>query len=155
MGGVAGHLAHLYDNRDLTFNEMKKILTMASQGELVGTEKTDGYNIFLGFKDNLPRYARNKGDIKSGGMTSKDLAVREFKGGPKVKKVYIDAFRAYEKAVRSLTRSEQDALFGPSGHIFYNTEIQGPGASNLLIMTLTLFQYIMLATNGLTQRQIN
>lgn len=49
MGGVAGHLSHLYDNRDLTFNEMKKILSLASSGDLIGTEKTDGYNIYLGF----------------------------------------------------------------------------------------------------------
>ena len=26
MGGVAGHLAHLYDNRDLTYNKMAEIL---------------------------------------------------------------------------------------------------------------------------------
>ena len=47
MGGVAGHLSHLYDNRDLTFNKMAEILQKAAKGELVGTEKTDGYNIFL------------------------------------------------------------------------------------------------------------
>ena len=132
MGGVAGHLAHLYDNRDLTFNEMRKILTMASQGELVGTEKTDGYNIFLGFKNNQPRYARNTGDMKAGGRNIDDLIAREFAGGAQVKKVYTDAFRAYSKAIQSLTKPEQDAIFGPEGHIFYNTEIQGPGASNLV-----------------------
>jgi len=132
MGGVAGHLAHLYDNRDLTFNEMKKILTMASNGELVGTEKTDGYNIFLGFKDGQPRYARNKGDMQIGGRSLKDLASREWAGGPKVGKVYMDAFKAYTKAIQSMTPAEQDAIFGPEGHIFYNTEIQGPGASNLV-----------------------
>ena len=26
MGGVAGHMDHLYENRDLTFGEMKEIL---------------------------------------------------------------------------------------------------------------------------------
>ena len=50
MGGVAGHLAHLYDNRDLTFNKMAEILQKAASGELVGTEKTDGYNIYLGYE---------------------------------------------------------------------------------------------------------
>ena len=48
-GGVAGHLSHLYDNRQLTANRMLKILSMASNGELIGTEKTDGFNIYLGF----------------------------------------------------------------------------------------------------------
>ena len=36
MGGVAGHLAHLYDNRDLTYNEMADILQKAAAGELIG-----------------------------------------------------------------------------------------------------------------------
>tara|TARA_Y100001938_G_scaffold117478_1_gene162055 strand:+ start:8306 stop:10522 length:2217 start_codon:yes stop_codon:yes gene_type:complete len=132
MGGVAGHLAHLYDNRELTFNKMKKILSLASNGDIIGTEKTDGYNIFLGYKNGVARYARNKGDMKIGGRSMEDLAAREFQGGAAVKKVYIDAFRAYEMAVNSLTPEEKVAIFGPEGHIFYNTEIQGPGASNVV-----------------------
>tara|TARA_R110002110_G_scaffold26039_1_gene96167 strand:+ start:1003 stop:3540 length:2538 start_codon:yes stop_codon:yes gene_type:complete len=132
MGGVAGHLSHLYDNRKLTFNEMKKILSLASSGELTGTEKTDGYNIFLGFKDGQARSARNKGDMKRGGMSPEQLYAREFKGGEGVRKIYNDAFKAYEKAVKSLSPEEQAAIFGPNGEIFYNTEIQGPGASNVV-----------------------
>ena len=31
MGGVAGHLSHLYDNREMTFNEMKKMMTKMSK----------------------------------------------------------------------------------------------------------------------------
>ena len=73
MGGVAGHLSHLYDNRNLTFDKMAEILQKAASGELVGTEKTDGYNIFLGYVDNKPRAARNKGDMSRGGMTLEDL----------------------------------------------------------------------------------
>jgi len=132
MGGVAGHLSHLYDNREMTFNEMKKILSLASSGDLVGTEKTDGYNIYLGFKDGEARYARNKGDMQVGGRSTEDLAARVFAGGEGVKKVYNDAFRAFYKAAKSLTPAEQDAIFGPNGEVFYNTEIQGPGASNLV-----------------------
>ena len=132
MGGVAGHLSHLYDNRDLTFNEMKKILSLASNGDLIGTEKTDGYNIYLGFKNGEARYARNKGDMQVGGRSTDDLAARVFAGGESVKKVYNDSFRAFQKAVKSLTPVEQEAIFGPNGEIFYNTEIQGPGASNLV-----------------------
>lgn len=132
MGGVAGHLSHLYDNREMTFNEMKKILSLASSGDLVGTEKTDGYNIYLGFKDGQARYARNKGDMQVGGKSTEDLAARVFAGGESVKKVYNDAFRAFYKAAKSLTPAEQDAIFGANGEVFYNTEIQGPGASNLV-----------------------
>ena len=131
-GGVAGHLAHLYDNRGLTFEKLAEILTAASKGELVGTEKTDGFNIYLGFKNGEAKAARNKGDMQRGGMNAVDLAMREFKGGPQIKKVYVDAFNAFENAVSSLTDQEKEAIFGPEGEIFYNSEIMGPGASNVI-----------------------
>ena len=88
-GGVGGHLNHLYDNRDMTFNELKRILSAASRGAIEGTEKVDGFNVYLGYVDGLPRAARNKGDMKKGGMTLQDLANREFKGGDKNKIVYL------------------------------------------------------------------
>ena len=34
MGGVAGHMDHLYDDRDLTFSKMKEIILAASRGEI-------------------------------------------------------------------------------------------------------------------------
>ena len=46
MGGVAGHMYHLYDNPELSFEEIEDIFLKASNGSLVGTEKTDGQNIF-------------------------------------------------------------------------------------------------------------
>jgi hypothetical protein len=131
-GGVAGHLAHLYDNRGLTFEKLADILTAASRGKLVGTEKTDGFNIYLGFKGGEAKAARNKGDMRKGGMNAVDLAMREFAGGPEIKKVYVDAFSAFEAAVASLSDEEKTAIFGPEGEIFYNSEIMGPGASNVV-----------------------
>jgi hypothetical protein len=125
MGGVAGHLMHLYDNRDLSYNDIADILSKASQGELVGTEKTDGFNIYLGFKDGEARAARNKGDMRRGGMNAAAVAARNYKGGPQVRQIYIDSFRAFEKAMLSLSEEERAKLFGPDGEIFYNTEILG------------------------------
>ena len=132
MGGVAGGMAHLYNDPTLTFNDIKKILSAASKGEIQGTEKTDGYNIYLGYVNGKARAARNKGDMAKGGMDFALLAAREFKGGPEVRKVYLDAFRAYQKALASLSEKELAAIFGENGEIFYNTEIQGPSASNVV-----------------------
>ena len=132
MGGVAGHLAHLYDNRDLTYNKMAEILQKAANGELIGTEKTDGYNIYLGFVDGRARAARNKGDMSRGGMTMEDLLNRKFRGGEKSKNAYVTAFKAYEKALSTLSVEEKAQIFGPAGEIFYNTEIQGPVAPNVV-----------------------
>ena len=65
-GGVAGHMNHLYDNPDLTFREMKQVFQAASNGELKGTEKTDGQNLQLSYdiQTSSARAARNKGNIK-------------------------------------------------------------------------------------------
>tara|TARA_Y100000592_G_scaffold35375_2_gene56180 strand:+ start:14052 stop:16418 length:2367 start_codon:yes stop_codon:yes gene_type:complete len=131
-GGVAGHLAHLYDNPDLSYSDMEEILSTAARGDLVGTEKTDGYNIYLSFVDGEARYARNKSDMRKGGSNAADLAARVFKGGEGVKRVYTASFRAFEKAARSLTPDEQAMLFGAEAPVFLNTEIQGPGASNVV-----------------------
>ncbi len=132
MGGVAGGMAHLYNDPSLTFNDIKKILSAASRGEIEGTEKTDGYNIYLGYVDGKPRAARNKGDMAKGGMDFGTLAAREFMGGPEVRKVYLDAFRAYSMALDTLSEKELASIFGENGEVFYNTEIQGPSASNVV-----------------------
>ena len=132
MGGVAGHLAHLYDNRELTYNEMATILKAAASGELQGTEKTDGYNIYLGFVNGEAKAARNKGDMSRGGMSLADLMARSFQGGEKARTAYVKSFQAYKAAIESLSDEEQAQIFGPNGEIFYNAEIQGPLARNVI-----------------------
>ena len=69
-GGLAGHMNHLYDNRGLTFGKMKEIFQAAASGKLVGAEKTDGQNLFISYSvpERKAKAARNKGNIKSGGM---------------------------------------------------------------------------------------
>ena len=46
MGGVAGHMDHLYDNRNLTFEKMKEIMLAGADAELSTEEKVDGQNLF-------------------------------------------------------------------------------------------------------------
>ena len=141
MGGVAKHLSHLHEDRSLTFNKLKKILAMASSGEIEGTEKTDGFNIYLGIKASrlggergawFPAWARNKGDMKSGGRSFAELAAREFAGGEEIKRTYLGAFQRFEAALKSMPPEELTAVFGENKEIFYNTEIQGPSAKNVI-----------------------
>jgi hypothetical protein len=131
-GGVGGHLNHLYDNVNMTYNKMVQILKKASSGELIGTEKADGYNIYLGYRDGQARAARNKGDMQRGGMTMEDLVAREFKGGEEVRQAYLQSFEAYQAALDSLSEGDKTKIFGPDGEVFYNTEIMGPAAAQLL-----------------------
>ena len=103
MGGVAGHMYHLYDNPELSFEEIEDIFVKASAGSLIGTEKTDGQNLFLSYSDRTDqaKAARNMGNIKAGGMTADELASK-FAGRGDLEKSFTDAFAAFEDAVASL-----------------------------------------------------
>ena len=70
--------------------------------------------------------------MRKGGGSMQDLIAREFAGGEKIKKVYLDAFESFEKAMQSLSPESRQQLFGGESPIFLNTEIQGPGANNLV-----------------------
>tara|TARA_Y100000310_G_scaffold33984_1_gene32120 strand:+ start:376 stop:2316 length:1941 start_codon:yes stop_codon:yes gene_type:complete len=133
MGGLAGHMSHLYDNRDLKFGEMKEIFSAASQGELTGTEKTDGQNLFISYsvRDGKAKAARNKGNIKTGGMDAQELASK-FADRGNLTKSFIDAFRTFEKAVLSLPTKAQRKIFGEDANIFYNAEIMDPRSANVI-----------------------
>jgi hypothetical protein len=66
MGGVAGHMDHLYDNRDLTFGEMKDIIRAAANAELSTEEKVDGQNLFIS-------YSVPEGKAKGASWISKEV----------------------------------------------------------------------------------
>ena len=141
-GGVAGHMSHLYDNYDLTFSQLKDIFTAAADGKLEGTEKTDGQNLFISFDVNTgtARGARNKGNIKEGGLTAEELASK-FGGRGALEFTFTEALKAFEEAVLLFTPVEQEEIFGPDTNIYYNCEIQDPRTANVIsydIKTLSI-----------------
>jgi len=133
MGGVAKHMNHLYDNPELTFGEIEDIFIKASQGNLVGTEKTDGQNLFVSYsvRDEEAKAARNMGNIKSGGMSASGLA-KKFKGRGDLAKSFNDAFDIFSQAIDLLDIETQLDIFGPDANIWYNAEVQDPRTSNVI-----------------------
>jgi hypothetical protein len=140
MGALAGHMSHLYDNPRLTFTEMKRILQAAAEGELEGTEKTDGQNLFISFSvpkqelefaESGPKAARNKTNIKSGGMSVKQLADK-FSDKPALKKSFSEALRDFGDVIKSFPRDKQIEIFGPDTNIYYNAEIINPDTANVI-----------------------
>jgi len=96
VGGLAGHMSHLYDNPRLTFSEIKSVLKKASEGKLEGTEKTDGQNLYISFsvpKQEL-RAARNKTNIKAGGMSARQLA-NKFAFSDELKKSFCGSVNVF------------------------------------------------------------
>lgn len=157
MGGVAGHMNHLYDNPNLTFSKMKEVIIAASEGKLEGTEKTDGQNLFITYdiESQSARAARNKGNLRSGGLDATGLAAK-FAGRGSVEAAFNEAFSIFEKAVSSLSIEEQRVLFQPEGsesQVYYNAEIQDPRNANVInydTKTLNIHRVGHVKYNGMT-----
>ena len=134
MGGVAGHMDHLYDNRDLSFGEMKDILKAASNGELTAEEKVDGQNLFLSYSvpEGKAKGARNKGNLKSGGLDAASLS-QKFAGRQGLHEAFTGGFTAFEKAIEALSEEEKKRIFGPNTNIWYNAEVMDPGSRNVIL----------------------
>ena len=134
MGGVAGHMDHLYENRGLTFGEMKEILEAASNGELTAEEKVDGQNLFLSYSipEGKAKGARNKGNLKAGGLDAVGLA-QKFAGRGGLEQAFTGGFATFEKAVEALSDEEKERIFGPNTNIWYNAEVMDPGNANVIL----------------------
>jgi len=132
-GGVGGHMSHLYDNPRLTFATIKKVLQAASGGQLEGTEKTDGQNLFISFSvpEQKAKGARNKSNIKDGGLDAADLA-KKFAGRGPLEKTFAEALAAFEEVVQEMPRAQQIQIFGPNTNVYFSAEIIDPRSTNLI-----------------------
>jgi len=135
MGALQGHMNHLYDNGDLTFGDIKTILSKASAGELEGTEKVDGQNIMISYSvpEKKAKAARNKGNIKAGGLDAQGLADKfASHDNPNLRDAFVKSFQAFEKAAASLDPDAQSAIFGSDANIWYNAEVMDPASPNVV-----------------------
>ena len=142
MGGVAGHMAHLSEDTELTFNEIVDILGKVANAEITNaTEKVDGQNLFLSWtitpdgevevaRAGDARTARNAGDIKKGGMTT-DEYISKWKGHP-AESAFTNGFKAISTALRGLSPDDLEAIFS-NGQRYVNMEIMYPGNPNIIL----------------------
>jgi len=131
MGGVAGHMAHLSEDLDLTFNEIVDILGKVANAEIENvTEKVDGQNLFLTV-DNTGnvRTARNNTDIKKGGMSTEEY-ISKWRGHP-AESAFTNGFKAITAALKTLTPDALQDLFG-GGERYVNMEIMYPKNPNII-----------------------
>lgn len=116
-------IPHVYDDKELKYEEVVEILTKAANGRIQGTEKTDGLNLFLGYKDGQPKAARNFTEISQGGLDAEAFADREFKADDHIKEIFRAAFNAFSNVIKHLNQEQINILFGTNGNTFLNCEI--------------------------------
>jgi hypothetical protein len=161
-GGAAGHMAHPYDDHGLTFNEMKEIVSRALEGRLdieeAVTEKTDGQNIFVTWKNNEIGFARGVGTIINPMTTSeiiadfqrkqqKAIAEKGAEAGVNYQRV-VDAYQAcaedLTQAFGMISADKLNQIF-KNGKIFANMEIIYPATKNVISYDKAHLQFHNLA----------
>jgi hypothetical protein len=136
-GGAAGHLAHPYEDNDLTFRDVKEMIKRGLVGgldaEAAVTEKLDGQNIMFTVRDGNILFARNKSQVKNKGKNALDVAgIRSmFAGRGDILKAFGSAAEDLQSAVNALPEEEQQQMFA-DGSKFMNVEIVFPDTKNVI-----------------------
>ena len=118
MGGAYGHMSHPFDDRDLTFGDLKKIIELGLSGQLNRednvTEKLDGQNLMISWKNGKLITARNKGHIKNKGETALDIKGVEskFAGRGDIRNAFVFAVKDLQKAISKLSKKQKNKIFG-------------------------------------------
>ena len=133
-GGAAGHMTHPFEDTGLTFGDMKEMFRLGLSGDITTksapTEKLDGQNLFVSFRKGKLYAARNKSDIKNGGMDYENIQTK-FSGRGVIEEAFTLAFSDLEKAIQSLTTKQQEKIF-KGGKAWMNLEVMYPKSENII-----------------------
>jgi len=157
-GGAGGHMNHPYDSYGLTFNDMKEIVSRALQGRLdmedAVTEKTDGQNIQVTWKNGEPGFARGIKTIRNPMTTSDIIASFQEKYQKIVDESGEDAAEGYKSVVDAYTETAADLTSALSklsprtlqsifknGQVFANMEIIYPATTNIIAYEAAVLQF--------------
>jgi hypothetical protein len=133
-GGAYGHMSHPFDDMDLTFGDLKKIIKGALTGNLELTrEKTDGQALAISWKNGRLIAARNKSHLQNAGagaMGIEDVASK-FGGRGGLTDAYNFAMKDLSAAIQSLSEAQRKKIFD-EGKCFMNLEVIWPTSVNVI-----------------------
>tara|TARA_Y100000034_G_scaffold69146_1_gene83510 strand:+ start:807 stop:3785 length:2979 start_codon:yes stop_codon:yes gene_type:complete len=141
-GGAYGHMAHPFDDWGLTFKDLKNIIELGLSGRLNRednvSEKLDGQNLMVSWKDGKLIAARNKGHLKNAGESAVDIKgmMTMFKGRGEIYNAFVFAVKDLQKAIGGLSKKQQDKIF-MNGKAFMNLEVMWPKSANVVNYDLT------------------
>ncbi|NBS60606.1 MAG: hypothetical protein EBT26_00910 [Microbacteriaceae bacterium] len=141
-GGAAGHMAHPWDDHGLTFSDMKEIVSRALEGRLdieqAVTEKTDGQNIQVTWKNGQIGFARNKGTVVNP-MSVQELQDK-FGGRGPISDAFGNAAEDLAEAFGQISQDQLDQIF-KNGRVFANMEIIYPATRNVIAYEVAVLQF--------------
>ena len=137
-GGAAGHMSHPFDDKDLTFADLKEMIRRSLAGELnvekEVTEKLDGQNLMFSWKDGKLVSARNQGHLKNAGANAPDVTAFEsiFSDRPEnIRDAFVTAVKDLESAISKLSDAQKNKVF-KEGERFMNIEVMTPATQNVI-----------------------
>ena len=133
-GGAYGHMSHPFDDMDLTFSDLKNIITKALNGELgIVREKTDGQALAISWKNGRLIAARNKGHLQNAGANALGIegVASKFAGRGGLTDAYNFAMKDLSAAISSLSQKQREKIFG-EGKNFMNIEVIWPTSVNVI-----------------------
>ena len=145
-GGAYGHLNHPFDDKNLTFSDFKQLIINTLQGKLDSegavTEKTDGQNIMISWKNGKLIAARNKGHIKNHGANALSISGIKsmFAGRGDIEYAFVSAMRDLQKALKGLSKKQKDKIFA-EGKKFMSLEVIYPKTANVIPYDKSLLQF--------------
>jgi len=141
-GGAGGHMNHPYDDHGLTFGDMKEIVSRALGGYLdieeAVTEKTDGQNIQVTWKNGQIGFARNKGTVINP-MTTAELQAKFDNRGP-ISEAFGNAGEDLQEAFARMPQDKLNEIF-KNGRVFANMEIIYPATKNVIAYETAVLQF--------------
>jgi hypothetical protein len=133
-GGAYGHMSHPFDDMDLTFGDLKNIITNALEGELgVTRENTDGQALAISWKNGRLIAARNKGNLANAGANAMGIegVASKFAGRGGLTDAYNYAMKDLSAAISALSQKQREKIFG-EGTKFMNIEVIWPTSVNVI-----------------------
>ena len=135
--GAAGHLLHPYEDADLSFNDLEKMVTRGLSGGLDAeapvTEKLDGQNIMFSVRDGQIVFARSNTHVRNKGAAALDIAALKdkFAGRGDLGDSFGNAAEDLQAAVAALPDNVREKMFR-GGAKWVNLEIINPKTQNVI-----------------------
>jgi len=135
MGGAAGHIRQLWEATELSFKDLYDIITKLSKGELKITEKLDGQNILLTYKNKKVLASRSTTQLKNFGETAFDCEqLRQYfkdrNSKPIVENTFVNALLDFQVIFDKSTLN-LDEIF-KDGKVWMNVEILCEDTENVI-----------------------
>lgn len=135
-GGAFGHMAHIFDDIDLTFGDWKQIITMGLTGNLNKesevTVKIDGQNMMVSWKNGGLVYARNDKQLANYGSDAPSYSLGYTKSRiPEINKAFSLALININDTFSKLPNNMLKSIF-QEGKCFLSLEIIYQSTQNVI-----------------------